>query len=246
VNTLSADLPTQLIVTLISMGNERDAQAKAKYLQAVPGGYGEGAQFVGVRVPAIRSLAREARKQATLDDAAVLLDHEIHDVRLLGAVLLVELFKPTRADKNAVIQLLLAKADRLNNWDLVDTVVPYTLGPWLLAQPADKATAILDGLADSPVLWRRRMAMVSTLGQIRLGHHDQALRLATKLQTDPHHLMHKAVGWMLREVGNKNHSLLDAFLDDHAATLPRTALRYALKKHDDAARTYYLAVAQER
>lgn len=90
------------------------------------------------------------------------------------------------------------------------------------------------------------MAMVSTLGQIRLGHHDQALRLATKLQTDPHHLMHKAVGWMLREVGNKNHSLLDAFLDDHAATLPRTALRYALKKHDDAARTYYLAVAQER
>ncbi|WP_016997414.1 DNA alkylation repair protein [Kocuria atrinae] len=95
-NTPTADLPTQLIETLISMGNERDAQAKAKYLQALPGGYGEGDQFVGVRVPAIRSLAREAKKQATLDDAAVLLDHEIHEVRLLGAVLLVELFKPAR------------------------------------------------------------------------------------------------------------------------------------------------------
>ena len=128
-NTPSVDLPAKLIETLISMGNERDAQAKAKYLQAVPGGYGEGDQFVGVRVPAIRSLAREARKQATLDDAAVLLDHEIHEVRLLGAILLVELFKPARADKDAVIQLLLAKADRLNNWDLVDTVVPTRWGP---------------------------------------------------------------------------------------------------------------------
>ncbi|GAA2111474.1 DNA alkylation repair protein [Kocuria atrinae] len=245
-NTPSVDLPAKLIETLISMGNERDAQAKAKYLQAVPGGYGEGDQFVGVRVPAIRSLAREAMKQTTLDDAAVLLDHEIHEVRLLGTILLVELFKPARADKDAVIQLLLAKADRLNNWDLVDTVVPYTLGPWLLVQPTDKATAILNDLADSPVLWRRRMAMVSTLGQIRLGHHDQAPRLAAKLQTDPHHLMHKAVGWMLRGVGNKNRVLLDAFLNEHAATLPRTALRYALEKHDTEARARYLAMAQER
>lgn len=245
VNTPPTDLPTQLIETLTRTGNEMDAHAKAKYLQAVPGGYGEGDQFVGVRVPAIRSLAREVKNQATLEDVAALLDHDIHEVRLLGAILLVELYKPARADKDEVIRLLLAKADCLNNWDLVDTVVPYTLGPWLLAQPVKRATAILDELAHSPILWRRRMAMVSTLGQIRLGHHDQAIRLATTFRTDPHHLMHKAVGWMLREVGTKDRARLDAFLDHYAATLPRTTLRYALEKHDDAARTYYLAMTKE-
>ena len=144
--------------------------------------------------------------------------------------------------RKELFELYLRRHDRINNWDLVDRSAPFVVGGYLFDKPRD----ILYRLARSENVWERRTAILSTAYFIRKGDLDDTFRLAELLLHDDHDLIHKATGWMLREVGNKNHSLLDAFLDDHAATLPRTALRYALKKHDDAARTYYLAVAQER
>lgn len=235
-------LADELVDWLRTLGNDADSQANARYLQAFPGGYAEGDVFVGVHVPDVRTLARDGRS-VQLDDIDALLQPEIHEARLLGAILAVDVYKSAKTPvetRDKIIALMLTRVEYLDNWDLVDTVAPYTPGPWLLDRSQGEQDAVLDDLTASPLLWRRRFAMVSTLAMIRAGEMPQAFRLAETLIDDRHDLMHTAVGWMLREAGQRDRAALDAFLERHAATMPRTALRYPLEKHDADARRDFM------
>lgn len=181
-------------------------------------------------MPRLRALARAHRRQVTLADVEELLASPWHEVRLLGAVLLVEHYRlADGVQRRAVVDLVLRSTGRLDNWDLVDTCAPYTLGPWLLEHPDERP--VLDRLARSASVWDRRTSVVATFALIRAGQFADTLRLAALLLDDPHDLVHKATGWMLREVGVRDRSLLDAFLRRHVHAMPRTMLRYALEKH---------------
>lgn len=230
-----------MVAAVVAAGVEKDARAKARFFGAVEGGYAAGDQFVGVRVPVLRRLAREARRQVSLADVEQALGDARHEVRLLGAILLVEFYKldDDEARHAAAVRVLLEHADRFNNWDLVDTVAPYTLGPWLLTRPQERI--VLDRLIVSPLVWERRMALVATFALIRAGAYDDLLRLAGTVLADPHDLIHKAAGWMLREVGARDKAVLDGFRQEHAAQMPRVMLRYALEKHSAPERKAFLA-----
>lgn len=219
----------------------------ARFLQVTPGGYGEGDHVLGVPVPEIRRVVRGHRREAGVDDVVHLWRSSWHEVRMAGCVLATELAR--RADdatRCALAQALLANTDRIDNWDLVDTVAPRVLGEWLLTRPGPERVQRLDALAASTSVWERRLAMVATLGLIRAGEYTDALSLAQSLLDDPHHLIHKGAGWMLREVGLRDRAALDAFLDAHHAVMPRTMLRYALEKHSAAERDHYLGRTRAR
>lgn len=143
-----------------------------------------------------------------------------------------------RAERREIVRFYLGHTDRVNNWDLVDLSAPHILGAWLLDRPRGGLTR----LAGSRNLWERRIAVLATLAFIRQGQFDDTLRLARRLSDDPHDLMHKAVGWMLREVGKRDAAVLRGFLDAHGPRLPRTALRYAIERLRPAERRRYLAM----
>lgn len=237
---MSSRRNAELVEAVLRAGVPQDAVAKARFFGAVPGGYAEGDVVIGVRVPVLRALARDWRRRVGLIEVEELLEDDVHEVRLLGAILLVELYKlGDDSGRAAVVEVVLRRAERLDNWDLVDTVAPYTLGPYLRDRPEERP--VLDRLAASESLWRRRLAIVGTFGLIRAGEFGDTLRLAAKLLDDPHHLIHKATGWMLREVGLRDLAVLNGFLDAHAPEMPRIMLRYALEKHTPEARSRYLA-----
>ncbi len=229
---------TQIEAALVALADPDRAATSAWFLQMAPGGYGEGGQTLGVRVPQVRRVVREHRRTAGVDDVVDLWGSDWHEVRLAGCVLAGELaLRGDDAVRTALVAALLANTDRIDNWDLVDTVAPAVLGDWLVGR-SDRS--VLDTLAGSSLIWERRIAMVATLGLIRVGEHADALRLAEALLDDPHHLVHKASGWMLREVGLRDRPALDAFLDRHHQEMPRTMLRYAIEKHDPDEREHYL------
>lgn len=229
-------LSAALVAAVEAAGIPEDAAAKAGFFKTGPGGYGEGDEFVGVRVPQLRQMARQVRKTAEIEDVGALFAHRWNEVRLLGGLLLVEIYRRGRQDE--AVEAMLANLDRLNNWNLVDSVAPYVLGPWLLTHPERRP--LLDELVQSPTLWDRRTAVVATFALIRAGEFEDILRLAAVTITDPEDLMHKATGWMLREVGQRDRAALDGFLDLHAREMPRTMLRYALEKHSPEERRSYM------
>ncbi|WP_307250987.1 DNA alkylation repair protein [Kineosporia succinea] len=221
-----------MVAAVEAAGSPEDASVKARYFQAFPGGYGEGDEFAGVSVPAIRALVRRFRSAATVSDAVELLQHRYNEVRLLGGLLLVELY---RTEPEAAMRATLDNRHRLNNWNLVDAVVRDTIGAWLLAHPSRRT--VLDELVVSENLWDRRIALISTFALLRAGEHDDTLRLCAAVLDDRHDLIHKAAGWMLREVGQRDRAVLDGFLERYAARMPRTMLSYAIEKHTPAERT---------
>jgi 3-methyladenine DNA glycosylase AlkD len=191
------------------------------------GEYGEGDHFLGVTVPAQRAIARRFRN-LSLKECEGLLDEEYHEARLTGLIILTLRMGEAHKDPElleAIVSLYLSKTDRVNNWDLVDTSAPKILGPYL----EERDRSILDRLAASHSLWENRIAMLTTQHLIRRGETGDALRIAEKLVDHPHDLMHKAVGWMLREVGDRDRDALERFLLAHRETMPRTCLRYALE-----------------
>ncbi|MBJ6761497.1 DNA alkylation repair protein [Myxococcaceae bacterium JPH2] len=223
---------------LALLADPHKATVLTRFFQCAPGGYGEGDRFIGVQVPPQRKLARTFR---ALPPEAIseLLQDGIHEHRFTGFLILVGRFASgdtaTRAHSFALCRTHLAG---LNNWDLVDTVAPGLLGPHLLDNPTLKPW--LDTLARSPVLWERRIAIISTLAFIRADAFEDTLRLAERLLHDKHDLMHKAVGWMLREVGNRDLKQEEAFLDRHAHEMPRTMLRYAIEKFPADRRQHFM------
>lgn len=211
---------------LFALADAGKAETAARYFQSGPGQYGEGDRFLGIRVPVIRETARQFNT-LTLDDCATLLQSPYNEVRLLALDVMVRRFAKGKTDvQTAVYDCFMQHRDRINNWNLVDGSAPYISGPYLLKRDR----SILWDLARSPVLWDRRIAVLSTFAFIRAGDLDDALQLYALLLKDPHDLMHKACGWMLRELGKRDETRLLAFLKTHYADLPRTMLRYAIEK----------------
>lgn len=216
-----------------------DAVHLQRFFKTGPGEYGEGDVFIGVRVPATRSVVKRFR-DLELAQIEVLLDDPVHEHRLAGVLLLVERY---RSEPEAVFDAYLAAVARgcVNNWDLVDASAEHIVGPEVRSGRAPQA--LLDDLAASPDLWERRVGVLATFDFIKHGDAAPALRLGETLLTDRHDLIQKATGWMLREVGKRvSRDALAGFLDAHAAAMPRTMLSYATEHLDAADRARYRAM----
>ena len=222
---------------LQELGDPVRATHSLRFFKTGPGEYGEGDKFLGLTVPVMRTLVRKYR--ALADDAALkLLASPWHEERLVALLLLVDGYK--RGDerrRQKIHRAYLANARWINNWDLVDSSAEHVVGPHLDAGDI----SLLEQLARSKNIWERRIAIVSTFHFIKRNEFRPTLRIATILLGDSHDLIHKAVGWMLREVGKRDRKTLDAFLKKHYRQLPRTMLRYAIERHPERTRKRYLA-----
>ncbi len=210
-----------------------------RFFKTAPGEYGHGDRFHGITVPVLRRLARE-HHSLTLHDLARMLASPWHEERMLSLFVLVRQY--ARGDdrqREAIYRLYLDKTDRINNWDLVDTSAEHIVGAHL----RDRSRVPLYRLASSRSLWERRIAILATFHYIKRSDYDDALRIAELLLRDEHDLIHKAVGWMLREIGNRNRAAEEAFLTEHGAAMPRTMLRYAIEKFPEPLRKRYMARA---
>jgi 3-methyladenine DNA glycosylase AlkD len=222
---------------LRTLGDADDAKFLQRFFKTGPGQYGEGDRFLGVRVPDVRRVARAARG-LPLGEIERLLEDEWHEVRLLAVILYADAYKRGSArERTAIFRSYLRHARRINNWDLVDVSAGHVVGAHLLTRPRKR----LDTLARSRNLWERRIAIIATQAFIRNGEFDDTLRIARVLLRDPHDLIHKSVGWMLREVGNRDRATLEAFLRQHAHDMPRTMLRYAIERLPVAERRRFMA-----
>jgi 3-methyladenine DNA glycosylase AlkD len=213
------------------------AEILQRFFKTGPGEYGAGDVFLGVMVPDIR---RGAREFADLPEGQVsrLLASRVHEERLTALLILVRRFeKGDERVRRRVYAFYLRHLSRVNNWDLVDLTAPNIVGAHLL----DRDRRVLDRLARSPDLWRRRVAIVATHAFIRRGEFADTLRLSERLLGDPEDLIHKAAGWMLREVGKRDPASLERFLRRHCRGMPRTMLRYAIERLPETRRRAYLA-----
>ena len=228
--------PRTLQRRIRSLRNPEDARFLQRFFKTGPGEYGEGDRFLGIRVPTMRQLVRDYRG-AAIPAARLLLKSPFHEERLVGLLLLVRAYgRATPEAKTQIYRFYLANTKRVNNWDMVDCSAPQIIGVHLL----ERNRRVINRLARSRNLWERRIAVLATQTFIRNGEYDVTLDLARQLLRDPHDLMHKAVGWMLREVGNRDRAVLERFLDRHAARMPRTMLRYSLEKFPVALRRRYM------
>lgn len=211
-----------------------------RFFKCGPGEYGEGDTFIGVIVPAQRVVARRFC-DLPIKESEKLLMSRVHEERLTALFILVDQF--TRGDartRGQIFRLYMRRLTFINNWDLVDTSAAPIVGGWL----EDKPRGLLDRLARSTHLWSRRVAMIATFHYIHRGDHRDAIRIATILVNDTHDLIHKAVGWMLREVDKRAApAALTAFLTRHAATMPRTMLRYAIERLPATKRKLWMSKA---
>lgn len=221
----------QIIHELERVADAATAAQLQRYFKTGPGEYGEGDVFVGVRVPIVRRIAHRFRD---LDETEIdaLLDSHVHEHRFAALQVLVARY-PAEPERVVGQYLGAMQRGRVNNWDLVDSSAEYILGPWLL----ERDRSLLFGLATSDDVWERRIAIITTFGFIRRGDATTTLELAQVLLDDRHDLIHKAVGWMLREVGKRvDAGLLAAFLEEHAPRMPRTMLGYAIEHLEPAER----------
>ncbi len=222
---------------LAAVSDPARAASSARYFKTGPGEYGEGDVFLGVTMPVLRTTVAGFRG-LPLDEVDALLDDPEHEVRLAGLLLLVAAYP---AAPQAVVDRYLAavRRGRVNNWDLVDASSEFILGPWLF----DRDRSLLVELAASDSLWERRVAVLATFGFLKRGDATTTLELAERLLGDREDLMQKAVGWMLREVGKRvSREQLLAFLDAHAAAMPRTMLSYATEHLAPQDRARYRAM----
>lgn len=221
---------------LDSLGNPADAQFLQGFFKTGEGQYGEGDVFLGIRVPVTRKIATKYR-DLSLKQIEELLESPIHEHRLAAVIIMTEQAKRAdEAGKKTLFDLYIKRSDRINNWDIVDLSCREVVGGYLMYKPR----GILYKLAVSKDMWERRIAMVSTWQFIRERQLEDTFAIAEILLNDAHDLIHKAVGWMLREAGKKDEVALKHFLDDHAATMPRTALRYAIERLHPEDKAYYM------
>lgn len=221
---------------LHTLANARDAAFLQRFFKTGRGEYGEGDQFLGIRVPHLRQLARRFRD---LPDEQVfnMLHSPWHEQRLLALLLLVDHYRRgTDAEREAIHRAYLDNTVYINNWDLVDSSAEHIVGGHL----DPRRLALLEQLARSRSVWERRIAILATLYWIKRSEYRPALRVATFLKNDPHDLIHKAVGWMLREVGKRDLAVEETFLLEHYREMPRTMLRYAIERLPESRRRRYL------
>ena len=229
---------TKARLKLSSLSSTTVAASSARFFKTGPGEYGEGDLFIGVRVPMLRKLAREFR-DLPLQEIDVLLCSAIHEERLLAILILTQsLVRCDAEHRKQVYDFYMSRTGCVNNWDLVDTSAPSIVGGYL----RDRSRKPLLRLAKSKSLWERRIAIVATQHFIRLGEFDETLSISRVLLSDNEDLIHKAVGWMLREVGERDAAPLVRFLDEHSGVMPRTMLRYAIEHFSSERRKAWLAM----
>lgn len=233
------DTVTQIERALSKVGNAEKAKFLQGFFRTGPGGYGEGDKFIGVTVPDQRKIAKQFRNAVDLNDILNLLHSPIHEHRLTALFLLVDKYERAKQqeEKKKYVDFYLENLDYVNNWDLVDSSAHKILGDWLRGQ---KDKSILSTLAKSGHLWRERVAVVANWTIMKDNDFTELLWLAKHFLCHEHDLIHKAVGWMLREMGKRDEQALRTFLDKHAHKMPRTMLRYALEKLDKPTKTQYM------
>ena len=246
----------EVIDYMESLRNETQRKVLMGFFKTGPGEYGEGDEFLGLKVPQTREVVKAVAKDFPLDEVPELLMNHWHEVRLCGFLILVSKFeklsvKRLENDQSAIrkrdeiLKLYLKYAEKANNWDLVDLSVHKILGHWLLLPSTlgdkDYKIKVLDELAQSDNLWKQRMSMVCSWKTSQMGDPSWCLRYAEIHLHHPHDLMHKAVGWMLREMGKRvDMDLLRDFLHQHVHEMPRTMLRYAIEKMPERERQYWM------
>lgn len=228
----------QLIGELHALGSAERAAGAAGFFKTGKGEYGEGDVFIGVRVPDQRKVARKYAKILAPGDVAELLDSAIHEIRLTGLFILVYQYERavTEQARKEVVDTYLDNLHGVNNWDLVDSSAHKILGPWLM----DRSRKLLYDMAGSGDLWQQRIAVIATFHFINHRQYDDALKLTVLLMDHPHDLIHKAVGWMLREIGKRDYQAEFDFLRAYYKEMPRTMLRYAIERFDEETRQGFL------
>ena len=212
----------------------------SRFFKTGPGEYGEGDKFLGIKVPVTRAIVRKAWRETTFEELEECIGSVYHEVRLAALLTLVEIFSHARKDpalQRKCVDFYLSHTDRIDNWDLVDLSCYPLLGAWLL----DKDRSLLYDLArNGKSIWEQRIGIVSTMTFIRNGQLQDTFDIADILLHHPHDLIHKAVGWLLREAGKQDKAALEAFLQPRYRGMPRTMLRYAIEKFPEAERQAYL------
>ena len=218
------------------MADKEIAEHSQRFFKTGKGQYGEGDIFLGIRVPVLRKIAKKFRR-ISLAEVSKLLESKFHEERLLSILMLVNLFKSgDEDDQELIYELYLDKTKFINNWDIVDISAGNIVGAFLF----EKDKASLYRLVFSENLWERRIAIVATFYFIRNDEFDDTLKIAEILFTDKEDLIHKAVGWMLREVGKRVIEIEEEFLEEHYLKMPRTMLRYAIERFPETRRKMYL------
>jgi len=224
---------------LISLGDESIAEHNQRFFKTGDGEYGAGDQFLGIRMPVIRSTLKSHVQELTPDYALELLHSEWHEIRMFAVLALLELYKQrnaTASTKKSIVGGYLKHRRLVNNWDLVDASAPGITGAWHFDKKRDR----LHRMITARSIWDRRIAMLSTFYYIRQHDLDDTFRYAKALLDDPEDLMHKAAGWMLREAGKRDEPRLCDFLDQHTPHMPRTMLRYSIEHLSQKARRHYM------
>ncbi len=228
---------SQLKSDLQKLADPQKAKNYGRFFKTGKGQYGEGDKFLGINVPQQRQLSRKY-KDLFLNDLCQLLDDPFHECRILSLMIMVDKYKKSKnsQEKKEINDLYLKNAAKINNWDMVDISAPHIPGDYFF----DRDKSILYLLAKSKNLWKRRIAVLSTFGFIRKNHFQDSLKIAEILLHDQHDLIHKAVGWMLREIGKRDRGVEEKFLKKYYQVMPRTMLRYAIEKFDEKTRDFYL------
>ena len=222
--------------SLRRLADTNTALVLQRFFKTGPGEYGEGDVFVGIKIPILRKLAAEFEEEP-LQTLRILLRSKIHEERMLALMILVRRFaRENDQGRRQIYKFYLAHSRLINNWDLVDGSAPYIVGAFLWSRNRKP----LYVLAKSPSLWERRIAVLSTFHFIRQNDFADALRISELLLRDEHDLIHKAVGWMLREIGKRDRTIGETFLKMHYREMPRTMLRYAIERFPESRRRKYL------
>ncbi len=251
----------QIIERIEAQRNEEQRQVLMQFFKTGKGDYGEGDEFLGLKVPQTRAIVKSVASDTPINEVPELLQNPWHEVRLCGLLILVDKFEKAATKRmindaqaiqtrDEIVRMYLHYADRANNWDLVDLSAPKIIGHWLLLPTAPGGGGVgmntyykqqvLDELAESDCLWKQRISIVCTWKTSQQGELSWCWQYAEKHLHHPHDLMHKAVGWMLREMGKRDMNMLRQFLKQHAHEMPRTALRYAIEKMPEPERKAWM------
>lgn len=223
----------KVIKELESLKDDEQAINLQRFFKTGKGEYGEGDVFLGIKVPVQRKVAK--KHNLSLDELQSMLNSRVHEHRLTALFILIRKYEKEN-NKDEIAEFYLKNTRNINNWDLVDLSAPRIIGEHLFG----KDKSVLYKLAKSDILWERRIAIISTASFIKRGSFDDTLKISKMLLNDKHDLIHKAVGWMLREVGKKNQDVEEGFLKENCSKMPRTMLRYAIEKFDEKKRKNYL------
>jgi len=228
----------KILEEMISLKNEEKVANSKWFFKTGEGQYGEGDLFLGINVPTVRLVAKKYYNSTSLEEIETLIKNPYHEVRLVSLILLICIYEKSSAEvKKEIFNLYLNNVDYINNWDLVDVSAPKLVGRFIYE---NRDFSHIYNLANSNHLWSNRIAVVSTHYFIKKGDFDLILELSEKFLTHKHDLMHKAVGWMLREMGKIDETPLNEFLDKHHKIMPRTMLRYSIEKFPKEKREFYM------